>query len=122
MRILDFTDGFQSSTEPTSVPLSASQVSVSPSGNLSSTTAQDALQELQGDIDTINGKVGSANGIASLDATGKVPSSQIPALAIIDVNVVADIAARDALTVQEGDVALVSSTKVSDIYDGSSRI
>lgn len=122
MRIIDFTDGFQSTSEPTSVSLPSTMVSHSPSGNTSSTTVATAIAELQEDIDTINGKVGSANGIASLDATGRVPSSQIPALAIIDVNVVADIAARDALTVQEGDVALVSSTNVTYIYGGSSWI
>lgn len=125
-RILDFADGFQSSTEPTSVPFPADQVEVTPAGNLSSTDLQSALQELQGDIDATNDKIGSANGIASLDSSGKVPASQIPAVAIIDVYSVAHIAARDALTVQEGDVAVVadagSGVSKSYIYDGSSWI
>jgi hypothetical protein len=67
------------------------------------------------------------NGLASLDATGKVPTSQIPAIAITDVYVVADITARDALTVQTGDVAKVvdsdgfGSTQTY-IWDGSAWI
>lgn len=67
---------------------------------------------------------GSASGVATLDGGGKIPSSQLPALALVDVHSVADIAARDALTVQEGDVALVadsgSGVPESYIYDGSS--
>jgi len=78
---------------------------------------------------------GVANGVASLDAGGKVPSSQLPALAITEVFSVADITARDALTVgtgagevQEGDVVIVTdasadaaitSGAASYIYDGS---
>ena len=30
------------------------------------------------DITAINGKIGAANGIASLNGTGKVPESQLP--------------------------------------------
>lgn len=80
----------------------------------------------------------SANGVASLDANSKVPSSQLPAIAITEVFVAADIAARDALTVgsgdgevQEGDVvrvtdasadsAIISGT-ASYIYDGSGYV
>lgn len=62
---------------------------------------------------------------------GKVPSAQLPAIAITDVFVVADIAARDALPigsgdgeVQEGDVAVVLDgdglgNRLSFIYSGS---
>lgn len=62
---------------------------------------------------------GASGGLAELDAGGKIPSSQLPALAITDVFVVADNAARDLLTVEEGDVAIVTSTGLSWIYDGS---
>lgn len=126
MRILDFFDGFESNTEPTSDGFAASNVSVTPAGNLSSTNAQDALEELQGDIDTINNKVGANNGIASLDSGGKVPVSQLPMVALIDVYQVADIAARDALTVQEGDVAVVADigggVSQTYIYNGTTWV
>ena len=67
---------------------------------------------------------------------GKIPSSQLPAIAITDVFTVADITARDALTigagdgeVQEGDVVIVADASAdpnitagaaSYIYNGSS--
>ena len=81
---------------------------------------------------------GQNNGYASLDSTGRVPSNQLPALAITEVFVVADIDARDALVigladeeVQQGDVAVVTdasddpdvdSGSASYIYDGSAWI
>lgn len=51
---------------------------------------------------------------------GKIPTAQIPALALTRVDPVADIAARDALDVQEGDVCVVASEGKSYIYDGAS--
>lgn len=77
----------------------------------------------------VDGDVGSANGVASLDGSGLVPTSQLPALSLTSVSVVADITERDALTVQEGDVAIVTdasadpdidSGRATYIYDGSS--
>lgn len=78
---------------------------------------------------------GAANGVATLNALGKLTASQVPALAITETFVVADIAARNALVigsgdgqVQEGDVAVVidasadpavDSGGASYIYDGS---
>ncbi|MGD9697623.1 tail fiber domain-containing protein [Acinetobacter sp.] len=62
-----------------------------------------------------------ANGLATLGADSKIPFSQLPALALTDVSVVATIAARDALVVQEGDVAVVTGDS-SWIYDGTSWI
>lgn len=50
--------------------------------------------------------VGVANGVASLDGSGLVPTSQIPPLAINDTFVVASQAAMLALTAQVGDVAV----------------
>ena len=50
---------------------------------------------------------------------GKIPTAQIPAVSLTEVHAVADTAARDALTVQEGDVAVVASESKSYIYDGS---
>ncbi len=73
--------------------------------------------------DGVTDKLGAANGIATLDAQGKLSSGQIPAIAITEVYVVADIAARNALTVDEGDVAKVTDAGAglpkTYIYDGS---
>lgn len=48
----------------------------------------------------------AVNGYPTLDGAGKVPNTQLPALALTDVHVVANEAAQLALTVQEGDVAV----------------
>jgi len=90
MRIINFDDGFTSSTAPT-LTTPATGVSVTPTGNLASTNAQAALVELQGDINTLNTTVtslgtdkinltekGAVNGVAQLDAGGKVPTAQLP--------------------------------------------
>lgn len=75
----------------------------------------------------VTDQLGVANGIATLDVNGKLSSGQVPSIAITDVFVVADIAARDALTgIEEGDVAKVSDAGAglpkTYIYDGSSWI
>jgi hypothetical protein len=78
---------------------------------------------------------GAASGVATLNAAGKLSNSQVPAIAITETFVVADIDARDALVigeddgeVQEGDVAIVTDASddpnveagaASYIYDGS---
>ena len=62
---------------------------------------------------------GAANGIATLDGSGLIPTAQIPPRAIPDVHVVADAAARLALTVQEGDEAIQLDDGSHWIYDGS---
>lgn len=58
----------------------ASAISSIASGNLVATDVQSALNELQSDIDTripLSQK-GAANGVATLDAGGKVPVAQLP--------------------------------------------
>jgi hypothetical protein len=83
-------------------------------------------------------QLGAASGVATLNAAGKLTSSQIPAIAITETFVVADIAARDALVVgeddgevQEGDVAVVedasddpnvSAGPASYIYNGTAWV
>lgn len=62
---------------------------------------------------------GAVNGVATLDANNTVPIAQLPARAIPDFKVVADEAARLALTVQEGDQAKQLDTGVIWIYDGA---
>lgn len=49
---------------------------------------------------------GVANGLATLDAGGKIPVAQIPALSIVETFVVPDEPARLALVAQQGDVAV----------------
>lgn len=61
----------------------------------------------------------AVNGVATLDAGGKIPVSQIPATALPEVYVVADATARLALTVQEGDEAIQTDTGDHWIYDGT---
>ena len=65
---------------------------------------------------------GAANGVATLDATGKIPVGQIPASAIPELFVVADATARLALTVQQGDEAIQLDDGSQWIYDGSAWI
>ncbi len=77
---------------------------------------------------------GEADGdIPIIGAGGKLAEGIMPALAISSTSVVADIAARDALTPEEGDVAVVTDIGVDSdgdgindsrtyIYDGSSWI
>lgn len=58
----------------------ASAISVIPAGNLASTNVQAALEELQLDVDAriLLAEKGAPNGVATLDANGKVPVSQLP--------------------------------------------
>ncbi len=49
---------------------------------------------------------GAPNGVASLDAGGKIPSSQMPPVAITDTSVVNSQAAMLALVAERGDVAV----------------
>lgn len=61
------------------------------------------------------GVPGSPNGLATLDSGGFVPSSQIPALTINNTYVVADQAARLALSANVGDICVQVDTNVTYI-------
>ena len=50
--------------------------------------------------------LGAASGVATLDATGKIPTTQLPSLAITDTFVVSSQVAMLALTAEVGDVAV----------------
>jgi hypothetical protein len=54
---------------------------------------------------------GQANGVATLDANAKIPSNQLPALAVTETHVVASEAQMLALTAQTGDVAVRTDIK-----------
>ena len=82
------------------------------------------------EIDTFIGSKAQVNGLCPLNASSKIDQSYIPAIAITDVSVVADIPARDALTPQQGDVAKVTDS-IADtgvnkpqtyIWDGSAWV
>jgi ribosomal protein L18 len=68
----------------------------------------------------ISAQKGQNNGLASLDSGGKVPSAQLPALAITDTFVVASQAAMLALNAETGDVAVRTDLNKSFILKGSS--
>jgi hypothetical protein len=89
------------------------------SGQISSTITQ----YTDADADArITLQKGANNGICELDANGLVPTNHLPALAITDVHVVADEAARLALIAQEGDVAIQTDDSSSWIYDGTAWV
>ena len=68
----------------------------------------------------ITAQKGVANGLATLGADSKIPTSQIPALALTDVNVVASQAAQLALTTEEGDVVIRTDLNKTFIDNGGS--
>jgi len=78
---------------------------------LTTTTAGKVLDARQGKalkdlIDAIVASEGMANGIATLDSSGKVTASQIPALALVDVYTVASEAEMLACGAEQGDMAI----------------
>lgn len=62
---------------------------------------------------------GANNGVATLDAGGKVPVSQLPATAITNTFVVASQVAMLALTAETGDVAIRTDTSTTYILQGT---
>lgn len=62
---------------------------------------------------------GQANGVASLDGSGYIPTSQLPPLAKVTVSSVANQTARLALTAESGDIAIQTDTGVSYVLSAS---
>jgi len=62
----------------------------------------------------------AANGVATLGADSKVPSNQLPGLALTDVNTVANQTEQLALTAQEGDLAIRTDENKSYVHNGGS--
>ena len=62
---------------------------------------------------------GVALGVATLDASGFVPSAQLPPLAKVTVSAVANQAARLALTVEPGDIAIQSDNGTTYVLQSS---
>ena len=63
---------------------------------------------------------GAANGVATLDANSKIPTSQLPSLAISSTFVVASQSAMLDLEAQEGDVAIRTDVSKSFILSSNS--
>ena len=83
----------------------ASSVTITPAW--SSITSTPTTLSGYGITDGVNtSSLGAVNGVATLDSTGKLTSSQVPPLAITSVFVVSSQAAMLALAAQEGDVAV----------------
>jgi hypothetical protein len=93
---------------------SSGSLAFTPTGNISSTTVQEAIAELDAEKIPVSEK-GAAGGVATLDGSGKVPSSQIPPIAITETYPVASEAEMLALDVQVGDVAVRSDIAVNFI-------
>ena len=62
---------------------------------------------------------GVANGVASLDSSGFVPSAQLPPLAKVTVSAVANQGARLALTAEAGDIAIQADNGQSYVLSAS---
>jgi hypothetical protein len=77
-------------------------------------SAQDAVT-----LNYISTQKGANNGIATLDAGGKIPTSELPAIAISETFVVANESAMLALTAQTGDVAIRTDVNKSFILTAS---
>lgn len=66
-----------------------------------------------------NTEKGASNGVATLDANGQIPSSQLSSLAITDTTVVSSEAAMLALDAQTGDIAVRTDIQKSYILQTS---
>jgi hypothetical protein len=111
MRVVNFDDGFTSETAPISVGVDASNVAVTPAGNLASVDAQAALTELQGDIDTINAALTphladtSTHGVTG-DIVGTTDSQALTNKTIVAASNTITTAASGNLTATELNTAL----------------
>lgn len=63
--------------------------------------------------------LGEANGVATLDANGKLNNDQVPAIAITNTYVVGDMASMLALDADTGDVAIRSDSSITFILQNT---
>jgi hypothetical protein len=77
-----------------------------------------ALSQTVDDYILLNTK-GVANGVASLDSSGFIPTTQLPPLAKVTVSAVANQAARTALTAEPGDIAIQSDNGTTYVLASS---
>lgn len=125
-----------SSTGNNTVLTTSENVEVTPAGNLSSDNNQDALEELQGDIDSHDSRLdaleadssdyeltankGQPNGYAPLDASSKVPAANLPSY-VDDVLEYADLASLP-VTGETGKIYVTLDTNKTYRWSGSSYI
>jgi hypothetical protein len=89
-------------------------------GLANGTAAADAVNFSQLSLKIDLAQKAAANGVATLGADGKIPSAQLPAIAITDTFVVASQVAMLALVAETGDVAVRTDLNKSYILRGSS--
>jgi len=89
----------------------------SPTGDIAAFDVQAAIGEV--DLEKIPlTQRGAVNGVATLDASGTIPTGQIPALAFTTEDVCADEICQLALVAEEGDVCIRSDLTKSFIHNG----
>ena len=76
------------------------------------------IDPLKADFDLFVATKAQASGLASLDANGKLLTTQLPALALTETNTVASEAVMLALTAQKGDVAVRTDVDKTYILAG----
>lgn len=88
------------------VVLGAEDVGADPTGTAATAVAAHAAEADPHSVYILKTQKGAANGVATLGADQKVPTDQLPALAITDTDEVASEAAMLALDAEKGDVAV----------------
>lgn len=86
---------------------------------IDSTGFATAAQGTKADNAIPSSEKGSANGVATLDGLGLIPSTQLPAITINDTFVVASEAAMLGLTAQTGDTAVRTDLSKTFILQGT---
>lgn len=106
-QILEIVSGLPAWADPSSsVAAHASTHAADGSDPVTLTKAQVGLSNVTDDAQVKRSEMGVASGVATLGGDGKIPSAEIPALAITDTFVVASEVAMLALTAEVGDVAV----------------
>jgi hypothetical protein len=86
------------------------------------TTSTDAATKAYADLMVPLTEKSAANGVASLDASGKVPAAELPDISITSTQVVANQVDMLALTAEVGDVAVRTDVNKTFILTASPSI
>jgi Repeat of unknown function (DUF5907) len=98
-----------------SVPNTDATLRVNHTGTQAASTISDFNSAADARITLQKGAIG---GVASLDGTGKIPGTQLPALAITNTFAPANQAAQLALAAQEGDLAIRTDEGKTYVHNG----